>query len=188
MSFKVLKGIILASASSLLVSCSFNTVGKMRTTNPSANERTLSSDSIHKTLDKDGALVSIERYTNGSLNDGPNGEPAYQGFTSGGVLVDIEHDRNGQLNDGANGAPALQQFSYDGVLYHEEHYRNDQRNDGVNGEPAIQDFDDSGKLTYASRYKNDVFVRSLSAREMADYQKNKNVPSKMVRTHKKNEL
>jgi hypothetical protein len=73
----------------------------------------------------------VERYQDGLLHDGPNGEPAM-----------VEPDgsttrcRNGLPNDGPNGEPAV--IDADGTT---GRYQNGLPNDGPNGEPAIVEAD-----------------------------------------------
>jgi antitoxin component YwqK of YwqJK toxin-antitoxin module len=180
MSFKPLKKIILAAAVTL--SCAFNTEAQVAHPftggHVHLNTSSLPGDTVYKNLDKNGVLVSIERYTDGNLNDGSNGEPAYQEFNDSGKVIAVERYKDGDLNDSWKGEPAVQNFNDSGILTHAEYYRNNRRNDGVNGDPAFQVFNDDGILILAMRYKNDMLTAALSAEEMKTYQEKKNAASK----------
>ncbi|MCE9506921.1 MAG: hypothetical protein K8R48_01200 [Alphaproteobacteria bacterium] len=176
MSFKPLKKTILAAA--LALSCVFNTEAQVPSRGFAAgqthhNAPALPGDTVCRNVDKNGVLVSIERYTNGNLNDGPNGEPGYQEFNRDGKVIVAEHYADGILGDAVGGAPAVRNFNDDGVLIHEEHYKNNERHDGKNGEPAYQDFNDSGTLILAMRYRKGVLTAILSEAEMKAYQAQK---------------
>jgi hypothetical protein len=186
MSINPLKKIFLASA--LTLSCAFNAAAQSPADHPFASGQvhfdtfSLSGDTVYKNVDKNGVLVSIERYTDGNLNDGPNGEPGYQEFNRDGKVIVAEHYKDGILGDAVGGEPAVQNFNDDGVLIHEEHYKNNERHDGKNGEPAYQDFDDNGTLVLAMRYRKGVLTAILSEAEMKAYQAQKNASSKTART------
>ena len=60
------------------------------------------------TVTRDDHLVSIKHYTDGVLNDGPNGEPAHQTFNIFGFPpFFLKRYTNGKLNDGPHGEPAV---------------------------------------------------------------------------------
>jgi hypothetical protein len=177
MTFNPLKKIVLASG--LMLSCAFNAAAQAptQTTRPIAeghvhfDAAAQPGDTVYRNVDKNGVLVSIERYTDGNLNDGQNGEPAYQEFNGSGNVIAVERYQNGALNDNGMGEPAVQNFNDDGGLTHEEHDKNGDLNDGARGEPAFQDFDDNGKLVLAMRYRKGVLTAILSEAERANYQR-----------------
>ena len=105
-----------------------------------------------------GKISKVERYKEGKLNDGANGEPARQRFASNGSLLRATHYKNGKRNNGLNGEPAVQWFGpkSSGKVYCED----GKRQDGPDGEPAVQKHDnDSGKLIYAVSCKGDKRVK-----------------------------
>ena len=56
---------------------------------------------------------SVERYRDGKLNDGPNGEPAFERTSADGTHYVMRY-RDGKRNDGPNGEPACDRTSADG--------------------------------------------------------------------------
>lgn len=213
MRFPRLKEIILASG--LTIAAAFNTVASAQTNDqaptPVQTEQTTPADNgyvVKKQTNEDGQIVSIVRYLDGVLNDGPHGEAAIQNFSDNGVQTAAWHYKNGLLNDGINGIPAVQNFSESGAVTYLWHYKNGQLNDasggvaavqgfgtdgkiayvahykngklsdGVNGEVALQKFNAKGKLTFAARYNNGELTHTLSPSERAQYRKDAAKPPK----------
>jgi hypothetical protein len=86
-----------------------------------------------------------------------------------GTISWVERYRNGQLNDGPNGEPAQQMFDKGGKVTLKEYFANGRPNDSANGEPAVQIFDDRGWLTRAEHYKNGEKIKTWSEQEIKDY-------------------
>lgn len=98
----------------------------------------------------------VKRYTNGALNDGPNGEAAMiTDLRPGAAGYKVEHYKNGHLNDPENGEPAVtisgKGAGYEKAAAFAKHYQEGRWHDGLNGEPSYQMFNSSGKLVAAFR-------------------------------------
>jgi hypothetical protein len=87
-----------------------------------------------------------------------------------GAVSWVERYRNGQINDGPNGEAAQQMFGKGGNIEFKGYFTNNLLNDSANGEPAVQIFDDRGWLTRAEHYKNGKKTKTWSEQEIKDYQ------------------
>jgi hypothetical protein len=117
-----------------------------------------------------GGISRLERFNKcDQRNDGPQGQPAVQGFNDSGALRFTVRHNYGLFNDGPNGEPAEQWFDDNGGLVYAQRYKDGSLNDGPNGEPARQWFDGGGALIMAERWKNGTLIAELTAREIADY-------------------
>ncbi|MCE9506931.1 MAG: hypothetical protein K8R48_01250 [Alphaproteobacteria bacterium] len=86
-----------------------------------------------------------------------------------GAISWVERYKNGQLNDGPNGEAAQQMFSKSGNIEFKGYFANGRNNDAANGEPAVQIFDDRSWLTRAEHYKNGEKTKTWSEQEIKDY-------------------
>jgi len=116
-----------------------------------------------------GSVSLVERFKDGKLNDGPNGEAAGLGFDESGTLFYANRYKDGKLNDGPNGEAAQQGFYDSGTLGYANRFKDGKLNDGPNGEPAMQEFNGSGTLDKAARFKEGKLVKELDDAEIAAY-------------------
>ena len=104
-----------------------------------------------------GRVAIVTRSTDGVLNDGPLGEPAWQEFyyKKGGVRMEM-HMKDGKSNDGRNGTPASHCYTESGHCHRTTRWKDGVINDGPNNEPADQLFNAQGQLTQSTRYRNNL--------------------------------
>jgi len=108
-----------------------------------------------------GLVSQVRRYKDFMLNDGKNGEPASQDFNDQGVLIAVKRYKADRLEDGRLG-PAVQEFTSRGVLVRTERYRGGELNDSAHGEPAVLKQFETGQVRHIERYRDGVLTDGIA--------------------------
>ncbi len=147
-----------------------------------------------------GSIISVDRYKDGKLNDGPAGEPAQQRYYADGALLresrfvqgllsdnmtygyaDNEYYPNGQLKqqtranlgrmqDGSGGDPALKVYAEDGKLKMVQRCQHGKLQNSPAGDPAVEIFNTDGTLETAFNAKAGKVVRELTPAQLTELQ------------------